>query len=72
MAVYDVRSGSQSPQFDTNGLSPEDRRVLLGSMLRWLMRRYRCGQPVRRNDLCRLPALADDSGPSGDLGRGQA
>jgi hypothetical protein len=72
MAVYDVRSGSQSPQFDTNGLSPEDRRVFLGSILRWLMRRYRCGQPVLRSDLCDLTALADDSGPFGGSCGGRA
>jgi hypothetical protein len=62
MQVYEVRTGSQSPQFDTNGLSPEDRRIFFGSMLRWVTRRFRGGKPVLRNDLLRLAALADDAG----------
>ena len=69
MEVYDVRFGSQEqPQFDTVELSPEDRRIFLGSMLRWVIRRFHSGKPVLRNDLLRLVALADDLGGS-DGGR---
>jgi len=65
MEVYDVRSGSQEqPQFHIIELSPEGRRAFLGSMLRLVIRRYSCGQPVLRNDLLRLVTLADDAGAS--------
>jgi hypothetical protein len=63
MGVYDVHSGSQ-PQtfFDVKFLSEEARRLILGSMLRWIVRRYRCGQPVLREELLRIFAFADDAG----------
>jgi hypothetical protein len=66
MEVYGVCSGSQEGvQSDTVRLSPDDRRIFLGSMLRLVIRRYSCGQPVLQSDLLRLVSLADDSGPSG-------
>jgi hypothetical protein len=60
MEVYGVCSGSQGgAQSDTVRLSPENRRVFLGSMLRLVIRRCSCGQRVLRDDLRRLVALAD-------------
>jgi hypothetical protein len=63
MKVYDVRSGSQSrQQFDPNSLNAKDRRLCLGSVLRFVIRRYGCDQPVLREDLLSIVALADDAG----------
>jgi hypothetical protein len=62
MEVYGVCSGSQEGvQSNLDCLNAENRRVFLGSMLRLVIRRYRCGQPVLRDDLRRLVALADDA-----------
>jgi hypothetical protein len=66
MPVYDVRTGSQPrQQFDPNSLNAKDRRICLGSVLRFVIRRYSRGQPVLREDLLQIVALADDAG-SGD------
>jgi hypothetical protein len=63
MRVYYVRSGSQSrQQFNPNILNAKDRRLCLGSVLRSAIWRYGCGQPVLREDLLRIVALADDAG----------
>jgi hypothetical protein len=62
MEVYDFRSGSQPrQQFDPNSLNAKDRRLCLGSMLWFVIRRYGRGQPVLREDLLRMLALADDA-----------
>ena len=62
MAVYGVCSGSQEEaQRDAIRLSPDDRRIFLGSMLRLIIRSYCCGQPVLRSDLIQLVSLADDA-----------
>jgi hypothetical protein len=50
---------------DCNGvreqLSNEDRRLLLGSSLRLLMRRFSTGRPVLQSDVIRVASLADDA-----------
>ncbi len=67
MAVYDFGSGSQSQtQIGENGLNAEDRRLWLGSTLRYLACRYGCGQPVLRRELLLLEHLADDAKGSGE------
>ena len=61
MQVYDGRSQSQShAQFDANSLKGEDRRLCL--LLRFVIRRYGCGQPVLQEGLLRILALANDEG----------
>ena len=62
MEVYDVPLGSQrSVQFDAKCLNAAERRLFLGSMLRLMVRRYGCGQPVLRRELLLLERLADDA-----------
>jgi hypothetical protein len=65
MKVYGVHSRSQE---SGAGLSAEDRRLLLCSMLRVLVRRCVYHKPVLRDDLRPLVALADDAG-GGDWAR---
>jgi len=66
MELYEFHSASQeSNQFQTNVLDATARRLLLGSMLRLLTRRYRRGQPMLRHDLRQLMELADDARSSG-------
>jgi hypothetical protein len=63
MQAYSDRSGSQPrQQFDPNSLKAKDRRLCLGSVLRFVIRRYARGQPVLRKDLLLIVALADDAG----------
>lgn len=41
------------------GLTPRDRRLLLGASLRLLVQRFECGQPILKDDVARLASLAD-------------
>jgi hypothetical protein len=60
--VYVVRKKSQQHARPNGGeLTPRNRRLFLGSMLRAFGHHYRRGKPVLRKDLRRLLALADDA-----------
>jgi hypothetical protein len=62
MKVYGFRKESQQHARPNGGeLTPQDRRLFLGSMLRAVTHHYRHGKPVLRKDLRRLLALADDA-----------
>jgi len=63
MKLKHVRSGSQiHAQSGAGGLTRGDRQLVLGASLPYVWRRYRCGKPIRFDDLRRLLALADDAG----------
>jgi len=63
MQDYNDHSASQPRlQFDAENLNAKDRRLCLGSMLRFVIRRYGCGQSVLREELLRIVSLADDAG----------
>jgi hypothetical protein len=62
MKVYKVPSESQSrAHFNGELLGTHARRLMLGAMLRWIMRRYGSGQPVLIRDMRQLVSFADDA-----------
>lgn len=45
----------------TDSLTSEDRRLLLGASIRVLDRRFTCGKPISKGDVLRVALLADDA-----------
>jgi hypothetical protein len=63
MSVYieDRTEQDHKARQDHLPLTRTDRRLLLGSSLRLLCRRFTCGKPIFHDDVIRLAALTDDA-----------